>query len=183
MSLELLTFASRAEWRDWLASHYRETAEAWLVLYKKGKREGSLSLDDAVEEALCFGWIDGRLRSLDSEKYSLRFSPRKADSIWSISNIRRVERLIQQGLMTEAGTQKIREARNSGQWDLAFRREQTDEIPPDLANALRRRRGAIAAYRKLTNSKKKQLLHWLFTAKKAETRRRRIEAIVSEVSE
>jgi uncharacterized protein YdeI (YjbR/CyaY-like superfamily) len=136
-----------------------------------------------VEEALCFGWIDGKLKSLDAEKYALRFTPRRPNSVWSISNIRRVERLIKEGLMTQAGWEKIADARQSGQWDAAIKREQTDVIPPDLAKALRRKKGAIAAYRSLTDSRKKQLLHWLFTAKRPETRQRRIEAIVREVSE
>jgi uncharacterized protein YdeI (YjbR/CyaY-like superfamily) len=179
---KLLAFTGRGQWRGWLESHHREAGEAWLVLYKKGIREGSLTLDEAVEEALCFGWIDGKLRSLDAERYSLRFSPRRANSVWSVSNIRRVERLTQEGLMTEAGLEKIAEGHQSGQWDAAIRREQTDVMPPDLEAALRRTSGAVAAYRGLTDSRKKQLLHWLLTAKRPETRQRRIEAIVSEVS-
>lgn len=177
----LMAFHDRDEWRAWLRSHHRDLTEAWLVIFKKGVREGALSLDEAVEEALCFGWIDGKLRSLDGQKYSLRFTPRRATSIWSVSNIRRVERLIKQGQMTEAGLAKIAEARRSGQWDAASARERTNEIPPDLKKALCRRKGAIAAYRGLTDSRKKQLLHWLFTAEKAETRRRRIASIVSQV--
>jgi uncharacterized protein YdeI (YjbR/CyaY-like superfamily) len=181
--LELLTFTSRDEWRSWLESHHSQAGEAWLVIYRKGTREGVLSLDEAVEGALCFGWIDGKLKSLDSLSYSLRFTPRRKDSIWSINNIRRVERLIKEGLMTEAGLEKVAEARRSGQWDLAIRRERTDLIPIDLDKALRRRKGALAGYRNLTNSRKKQLLHWLLTAKRQETRQGRIEAIVREVVE
>ena len=180
---ELLIFANREQWRKWLESHNREATEAWLVLYKKGVCEGSLSLDEAVEEALCFGWIDGKLRSLDAERYSLRFTPRRADSIWSISNIRRVERLIKEGLMNEAGLEKIAEARQSRQWEAAISRERTDVIPADLEKALRRKKGAISAYRSLTDSRKKQLLHWLLTAKRPETRQKRVEAIVREVAE
>lgn len=179
----LLTFTSRTEWRSWLESHHRRATEAWLVFYKKGVREGSLTLDEAVEEALCFGWIDGRLKSLDSFRYSLRFSPRRVNSVWSITNIRRVEGLIREGLMTEAGLEKVAEARQSGQWDAAIKRERTDLIPADLERALRREKGALAGYRRLTNSRKKQLLHWLLTAKREETIRRRIEAIVQEVAE
>jgi uncharacterized protein YdeI (YjbR/CyaY-like superfamily) len=92
----LLTFANRAEWRAWLQDHHHQSAETWLVFFKKGVRQGSLTLDEAVQEALCFGWIDGKLRSLDRARYSVRFTPRRADSVWSISNIQRVEKLIQQ---------------------------------------------------------------------------------------
>jgi uncharacterized protein YdeI (YjbR/CyaY-like superfamily) len=177
----LLVFEDRRGWREWLESHHSEAKEVWLVLYKKGMREGSLSLDEAVEEALCYGWIDGKLLSMDAERYSLRFTPRRADSVWSISNIRRVERLIQDGRMKEAGLRKIGQARQSGQWEAAVIRERTDVIPPVLEKALRRKKGAIAAYRSLNDSRKKQLLHWLFTARRPETRRKRIEAIVKEV--
>jgi len=179
---ELLVFADRRKWREWLRSHHQDAREAWLVLYKKGMREGAMSLDEAVEEALCFGWIDGKLLSMDAEKYSLRFTPRRANSVWSITNIRRVERLMKEGLLTKAGLEKIAAARRSGQWEAAITREQTEVIPADLERALRRVRGAVAAYRSLKDSRKKQLLHWLSLARKEETRRKRIEAIVGEVS-
>jgi uncharacterized protein YdeI (YjbR/CyaY-like superfamily) len=178
---ELLLFEARGEWRAWLESHHDEAGEAWLVLYKKGVREGTLTLEEAVQEAVCFGWIDGRLKGLDDEKYSLRFSPRKAKSVWSISNIRRVEELIQAGLMTDAGLKKVAEGRESGQWEAAIRREQTDVVPPDLERALRRKKGAMAAYRDLPESKKKQYLHWIYSAVKPQTRERRIGTIVQEV--
>jgi uncharacterized protein YdeI (YjbR/CyaY-like superfamily) len=179
---ELLVFADRGAWRAWLQNHHHDATEAWLVIYKKGVREGAMTLNDAVEEALCFGWIDGKLKSLDDEKYSLRFSPRRADSVWSMTNIGRVERLIETGRMTEAGLEKIAQARESGQWQAAIRREQTDVIPPDLEEALRQA-DAVDAYRDLTDSRKKQLLHWLFTAKRPETRQRRVAAIVKEVTD
>lgn len=179
---KLLTFRDRAEWRRWLAVHHRTSQEAWLILHKKGAREGALTLDDAVREALCFGWIDGKLKSLDEQRYSLHFTPRKPNSIWSISNIRRVEELTDQGIMTEAGLLKVAEARKSGQWEAAKRREQVDLIPTDLGKALRRRKGATAIYRGLPASRRKQLLHWLMTAKTPETRQRRIAAILEEVA-
>jgi len=180
---ELLTFRDRVEWRNWLEVHHQSSDEAWLVLHKKGVRQATLSLDEAVREALCFGWIDGKLRSLDKERYSLRFTPRRPDSVWSMSNIRRVEELVSQGLMTDAGLQKMAEARQSGQWQAAIRREQVDLIPPDLQRALRRRKGATARYRGLPASRRKQLLHWLMTSRTAQTRQKRIESIVEEVAQ
>src|SRR3990172_4137580 len=117
----------REDWREWLQAHHMEATEAWLVLFKGGGRSGHrsnpLSLAEAVEEALCFGWIDGKLMSLDSRRYSLRFTPRRPNSIWSITNIRRVERLIREGRMTEVGLAKVAQARRSGQWHDAFQRE------------------------------------------------------------
>ena len=180
---ELLSFISRDEWRSWLKSHYDRATEGWLVLYKKGVREATLTLDEAQEEALCFGWTDVKSKSIDSSRYSLRFTPRKAGSLWSISNIHRVERLIAAGLMTEAGWEKVAEAHQNGQWDAAVRSERTDLVPTDLETALRRRKGALAAYKSLTDSRKKQLLHRLLTAKSPATRQRRVEAIVQEVAE
>ena len=181
-SRELLQFENQDGWRRWLLTHHRNAREAWLVLYKKGVRRGALSLDEAVETALCYGWIDGKLRSFDAERYTLRFTPRRPDSVWSMSNIRRIENLIKNGMMTEAGLERVKAARENGQWAAAIEREQTDRIPPELAKALRRKKGALDAYRSLKNSRKKQLLYWLSTAKRDATRIDRIEAIVKEVA-
>ena len=176
-----LEFADRNEWRSWLEAHHAEENEALLVHYKKGYQESTLLYEAAVEEALCFGWIDGLLRRLDERRYILRYTPRRRNSVWSISNIQRVERLIRAGRMTEAGFRKIAEAMESGQWEAAIRREQVDIIPPDLEEALGQREGGVAAYRALPASRKKQYIHWLLTAKRSETKRRRIEKIVEEV--
>ena len=119
-SRDYLTFTNRDEWRSWLKSNHDRATEAWLVLYKKGTRQPSLSIAEAQEEALCFGWIDHMSKSLDASRYLLRFTPRRAGSIWSITNIRRVERLIEAGLMTEAGLEKIAEAQQNGQWEAAI---------------------------------------------------------------
>jgi uncharacterized protein YdeI (YjbR/CyaY-like superfamily) len=181
-SPEHLEFADRHQWRKWLEQHHAEKTEAWLVHYKKGFQESTLRLEEAVEEALCFGWIDGLLRSLDEKRYSLRYTPRRPNSVWSMRNIERVERLIREGRMTEAGLEKIREAKENGQWEAAIRREQVDIIPPDLEKALRRRKGAIAAYRALPASRKKQYIYWLQTAKRPTTKQRRIDKIVQEVT-
>lgn len=182
----MLTFNSRDEWRSWLSSHYDRVSEAWLVLYKKGPRRARqqvpLSLDEAQEVALCFGWIDHLSKSLDNFRFMLRFTPRRAGSIWSITNINRVERLRKAGLMSKAGLEKVAEAKRNGQWQAAIARERTDLIPEDLAKALRKRKGAIGGYRGLTNSRKKQLLHWLLTAKSQATRQRRLEEIVQEAA-
>ena len=139
-----------------------------------------MTLDDAVEEALCFGWIDSTLRSLDARRYLLRFTPRRRDSVWSIRNIRRVERLLREGRVAPAGKRTIVEAKRGGAWEAAVRREETDRIPEELARALRRQKGAIAGYRRLSNGRKKQLGHWLFAAKRDATRAARIAAIVAE---
>jgi uncharacterized protein YdeI (YjbR/CyaY-like superfamily) len=178
-----ILFPNRASWRQWLEGNYRSRAEAWLIIRKKGSKARCISLDDAVMEALCFGWIDGKLMARDEDSYLLRFSPRRPDSVWSIHNIRRVEQLLAEGRMTDGGLEKVRHGEASGQWDAAVRREQVDLIPPDLEVALRRKRGCLDAYRKLTASRKQQAIHWLETAKRAETRELRIRLIVEECTE
>jgi len=178
---EPLEFPDRDRWREWLEAHHAEKREAWLVHTKKGHQGTALGYEEAVEEALCFGWIDGLLNRLDERRYILRYSPRRRNSVWSVNNIERVERLIREGRMTEAGLQKIEEAKENGQWDAAIEREQVDVIPPELDKALRRKKGALAAYRALTPSHKKRYLYWLQSAKRAETRQRRIAKIVDEV--
>jgi uncharacterized protein YdeI (YjbR/CyaY-like superfamily) len=108
---------TRADWRNWLCKHHADKAEVWVVFFKKTAPRSNLSYNDAVEEALCFGWIDGMKRSIDGERYMHRFSPRKPDSKWSQSNKDRVRRLLDAGLMTPAGERAIAEAKSSGNWE------------------------------------------------------------------
>jgi len=178
----LLAFADRRAWRAWPRANHRRAAEAWLVLYKRAARPDSLSIGEAQEEALCFGWIDHLARGLDSSRFTLRFTPRRPGSIWSMTNIRRVERLTREGRMAAAGLARVAAARENGQWQAAIDRERTDLIPPELRKALRGRKGALAGYRGLPDSRKKQLLHWLLTARSAATRQRRLEATVREAA-
>jgi len=176
-----LEFEDRDQWRRWLDTNHANEPEAWLILHKKKYREQGLTLDEAIEEALCFGWIDGKLNRLDEKRYRLRFSPRTTKSIWAMSNIRRVEKLIAEGKMTESGYQKIAEAKGNGAWEAAIRREQVDQIPKALEPTLRKTKGALAAYRSLPDSRKKQYIYWLQSAKREETRQRRIQKIIEEI--
>ncbi len=174
-------FENRDRWRRWLEQNHATETEAWLIIYKKKYRDQGLTLDEAVEEALCFGWIDGKLKSLDEKRYLLRYSPRTQNSTWSMSNIQRVEKLIAEGKMTAAGKLKIAEAKENGEWEAAIRREQVSIIPEELERALRKQEGALSAYRALPDSRKKQYLYWLQKAKQEETKHRRIQKIVDEV--
>ena len=135
-----------------------------------------------MEEALCYGWIDSILTPIDTTKYKLRFSPRKKNSVWSKRNIDRVNMLITNGKMKRSGLSKVQEAKINRSWQAAIQRENTEDIPDDLKNALRRQQGATASYRNLNSSKKKQYLYWLQTAKQENTRKSRINKIVEEVS-
>jgi uncharacterized protein YdeI (YjbR/CyaY-like superfamily) len=118
------------------------------------------------------------MRSLDEKHYLLRFSPRTAQSIWSIRNIHRVEALTAAGKMAEAGLDKVRQAQENGEWQAALRREQVDVIPPELEAALEQVPGALSAYRATRASQKKRWIYWLQTAKRADTRQRRIHKII-----
>jgi uncharacterized protein YdeI (YjbR/CyaY-like superfamily) len=178
-----LSFTSRSAWRAWLKKNHASAREAWLVHSKKGSGHPGLAYEEAVEEALCYGWIDGQLRSRDGETFILRYSPRRASSVWAVSNQQRVKRLLREGKMTEAGMQKVREAQASGEWQAARRRERPDWIPEDLARGLRRRKGALAAFRCLPTSRKQQLVWWVESAKRDETRQKRLRAILAEIED
>lgn len=173
-----LTFTNRADWRAWLEKHHAVEKEVWLLHYRKKAAKQSLPYEDAVEEALCFGWIDGLLRSIDGEKYALRYSPRKSKSIWAENNKRRVEKLIREGRMTTAGLEKIAQAKAGGEWDAATAREDVNVIPPDLERELRKHKAAWASFKKWPASRKKMHLYWLTSAKRVETRQKRIQAII-----
>jgi uncharacterized protein YdeI (YjbR/CyaY-like superfamily) len=178
---EFLILTDRAEWRSWLNHNHQTKTEIWLLHHKKRFSGPTIPLEEAVEEALCFGWIDSTLLPHDEKTYLHRYTPRRPNSIWSISNINRANKLIQAGLMTEAGLAKIQEAQENGQWEAAFKRENVDVIPPELETALRSHPGALESYQELRTSRKKQLLYWLQSAKRPETVKRRIEAILKDV--
>jgi uncharacterized protein YdeI (YjbR/CyaY-like superfamily) len=166
------------QWRAWLDENHAGEKEAWLVIQKHHVARAGVSYEEAVEEALCFGWIDGRMKSVDADTYVLRFSPRKRRSIWSASNQKRVESLIAQGRMTEAGMAKVREAKENGEWEAAIRRENTSSLPDDLRAALAGNASAQANFERLPPSQKKQFLYWISTAKTEETRQRRIRKTI-----
>lgn len=120
---QCLDFTTPGEWRAWLDQHHATKPEASLLHSKKNAAQRFLTYEEALDEALCFGWIDGLLNTVDSESFALRYSPRKSRSIWSVGNQQRVERLIQEGRMTPAGLQKIAEAKENGEWPAAIDKE------------------------------------------------------------
>ena len=125
--------------------------------------------------------FSGALRSIDEKRFALRYSPRTRNSIWSMSNIERVAKLVAEGRMTEAGQSKVAEAKRNGQWDAAIRREQVNNIPEELESVLEEIHGALAAYQALPSSRKKRYIYWLQSAKREETKRKRIQKIVHQV--
>lgn len=173
-------FSSRDGLRDWLWKNHGSSSGFWLVIAKK--HADGLHYDEAVEEALCFGWIDSTTRKLDDDHFQIWYAPRKADSFWAISNKRRVERLIAAGRITPAGQAAIDRARANGSWE-ALDAIENLEVPDDLRAAFRENRNARAAYDKLAPSHKKQYLYWINSAKRAETRERRLRETVSRLAQ
>ena len=165
---------SRRSWRAWLEKHHAAKTEVWLVFYKRHTGKPTLSYNDAVEEALCFGWIDGVKRSVDDERYMHRFSPRKASSRWSESNKKRVARMLRAGQMTEAGRRAVQRAKRNGKWTETTRPIDLS-MPTEFANALKRNRKAAAHFESLAPSYQRQYIGWITTAKRQETRLRRLD--------
>ena len=170
---------NRKEWRDWLSKHHESEKDIWLVYYKKGTGRPTIKYGDSVEEALCFGWIDSIIKKIDEEKYMRKFTPRKTDSYWSEPNKQRVAKMIEAGLMTPHGLSKIKAAQKSGLWDKNGRPQLSFEIQPEFEKALQKNSKAKAVFEKLPPSHKKQYLGWIETAKRPETKKKRIkEAII-----
>ncbi len=168
----------RRTWRAWLRKNGRKKPEIWLVFYKKHTGEKCVTYDAAVEEALCWGWIDGKLRRIDDRKHMVRFTPRRPGSIWSEANKERVRRMIRQRKMTRAGMALVEDAKRSGQWQKAAARENADEPPPDLMQALARNGKARAHFEAFAPSYRRMYIAWVLDAKRAETRMRRIRKVV-----
>lgn len=178
----LLELGSVAEWRSWLAANHTTSDGAWLALAKKHSGAAAPSYEEAVEEALCWGWIDTTARRLDAARYLGLFTPRKADGTWARSNKGRVTRLIAEGRMQPAGQAVIDAAKASGAWTLLDQIEAL-VIPDDLARAMDAEPAAEAGWAALPDSAKEMALYWIATAKRPETRARRIEATVSAAAE
>lgn len=170
-TVERLEPADRAAWRAWLAANHGGAAPVWLVLWKG--REPPLTQDAAVEEALCFGWIDSLPRKLDDERWMLLVSPRKARSPWSRVNKARVERLLAAGLMAPPGLAKLAAAQADGSWNVYEAAESLEE-PAELRAALAATPGAAAAWARFAPSARKGILWWIASARMPATRARRV---------
>jgi len=168
-------FSNRKKWRAWLEENYTSANELWLIIYKKHTKKSSIRLDEAVEEALCFGWIDGKLRRIDGEKHEIRFTPRKKGSTWSEININRVKRLIKEGRMTKPGLEKYRAGMKDPRMNLL---RKDFEIPPFITTGIKRNKKAWSVFDKLPPSRKQQFVWWIATAKKEETRKKRIDETI-----
>jgi uncharacterized protein YdeI (YjbR/CyaY-like superfamily) len=173
-----LYFANRAEWRTWLEQNHDRGKEALLIHYRSSSHKKSVSHPDAVEEALCFGWIDSILRRRDDESFILKYTPRKANSVWSKVNRDKAEQLIKSGKMTPAGLVKIEEAKKNGNWDNAYTSLIKDELPDDLTRALIQNKKAWWNFQKFAATYRNMYIGWVNDAKTEATRQKRIKEII-----
>ena len=165
--------ATLADWHAWLAANHTRAEGVWLITYKKAAGKPTLSYEESVEEALCFGWIDSIARKLDEERSMLYFAPRKADSGWSRPNKTRIERLMADGRMAPAGLAKIEAAKADGSWTLLDAVENL-EVPDDLAAEFARYPDARANFDAFPRSARRGILEWIVQAKRPETRAKRV---------
>jgi uncharacterized protein YdeI (YjbR/CyaY-like superfamily) len=175
---EPLDFRNATEWRRWLRRNHAKSRGEWVYMYKKSARDG-LRYRDALDEALCFGWIDGQIHAVDEQKFRQRWTPRRTGSIWSQANKTKVTRLIAEGRMTGAGLAAVKEARKTGKWQVAYTNRREDRVPADLAKALGAEPEAWRNFKGLAQTYRNMYAGWVQSAKRAETRRRRIAAVVS----
>ena len=172
---------SRKAWRAWLEKNHASSQGVWLVYAKKHTGLPSLSYTDAVEEALCFGWIDSKINPIDDAFYMQVFTPRKVTSAWSASNRARVERLMAAGLMTPAGLAMIKAAKDSGTWNATTHVEELT-IPPDLEKAIKVNPDASRYWASYSASRRKGVLYRLAGAKRPDTRARYLHEIVENMA-
>ena len=177
--LPVIAFASREAWDAWLSAQPADAKGLWLKLARKSSGIQSVSRDEAVDTALCHGWIDGQLDSFDENHWLVRFTPRKPTSIWSEKNRARALELVKLGRMRPAGMREIERARSDGRWDEAYASQRTAELPEDLAAALAGNPKANAFFATLNRVNRFSILHRTHTAKKPETRAARIAKFVA----
>ena len=180
--LPLVEVAGRAEWRAWLERNHSTSPGVWLAVGKKGNTRTTLTYEETVQEALCFGWIDSVVNRLDADRFKQLLTPRKRGSVWARTNKARVERLLAQGLMTDAGLAAVEAAKADGSWQ-ALDDVEDLVVPGDLATALAANPSAAEGFDSFTSSVRKMVLYRISEAKRPETRTRRIEQAVAAAAE
>lgn len=176
--LPILPFPNKKKWTDWLTKQHDKSGGVWLKLAKKDSGIASVTYDEALESALCYGWIDGQKKSLDDKYWLQKFTPRGPKSIWSKINTEKVERLIKSGEMMPAGLKAIEAAKKDGRWDAAYASQKNISIPEDFRAALDRNQKAKDFFATLKSAERYSFLFRIQTAKKAETRAKRIQQFI-----
>jgi uncharacterized protein YdeI (YjbR/CyaY-like superfamily) len=181
--LPVVSFESTDAWDAWLTAHAADSPGLWLKIAKKGSAGRSISYSDALDVALCHGWIDGQKGRLDDEYWLQRFTPRKPGSKWSKINTERAAALIASGRMRPAGLRQVERAQGDGRWEQAYESQSRVTVPEDLARALAANQRARAFFATLDSTNRYAILYRIGTAKRPETRAKRIDAFVAMLSE
>jgi uncharacterized protein YdeI (YjbR/CyaY-like superfamily) len=177
--LETRAFATAEEWEAWLRAHHDTAPGIWIKFARKGSGIPTVTYMEALHAALCFGWIDGQARGGDESFYVQRFTPRRPRSIWSKRNVKFATELIESGRMQPAGLREVERAKADGRWDAAYDAPSTATVPDDLQAALNAEPEAAAFFATLKGQNRYAILHRVQTAKKPETRARRIATFVA----
>lgn len=175
---ERLSLENKKEWADWLNDHSENESFVWLRIKRKNSMKKGVNLEDAVTEALRFGWIDGRLNPMDEDYFWLRFSPRKPKSVWSLINRKRVELMIENNTLTPRGYQTVEWAKQNGTWQASYTSFKDTQVPIEFIQLLDKNPTAQRRYESLTNSDKLKLLYWLNTTQKNEQFQDRLDRIL-----
>lgn len=178
VELPVLPFDSKKKFADWLAKNHDKSAGLWLKIAKKATGIPTVTYAEALDVALCYGWIDGQKGSFDDQYFLQKFTPRRPKSIWSKINVEKVEGLIASGEMKPAGLKAVEAAKQDGRWAAAYSSQRTMTVPADFRSALSKNKKANAFFESLTGAKRYSFLFRIETAKKAETREKRIRQFV-----
>ncbi len=173
-----MLFKTQNDWQSWLSKNHAKSPGIWLRIAKKGAGVKSVSYDEAVEAALCYGWIDGQKKAYDESTWLQKFMPRGPKSIWSKINREKAQALINSGKMKPAGLKAVESAKQDGRWDAAYESQSRAVVPPDLQKELNKNAKAKAFFATLNSVNRYAILFRIHNAKKAETRAQRIQAFV-----
>jgi uncharacterized protein YdeI (YjbR/CyaY-like superfamily) len=183
MKKNQLYITNRDEWREWLRKNHKSKSEIWLIYYKKHTGKPRIPYDDAVEEALCYGWIDTTVKRIDEEIYMQKFTPRNKKSMWSKLNKQRVGKMIKAGKMRKPGMDKVNEAKRNGEWDAASSVKDEIPMPTELVQALAKNKKAEENFYNFAPSYRRNYIGWVAAAKRSETRDKRIKEVVKRAEE
>lgn len=180
--MPVIPFKTSGEWRDWLEQNNQTLNGIWLKFYKKDSGVTSINYSEALDEALCFGWIDGQARPFDDKSWLQRFTPRRKRSIWSKRNIENIARLDAAGRMRPSGLKEVDAAKADGRWDKAYDSPGSMSIPDDFLTELSKDKKAFAFFKTLNKTNRYSIAWRIQTAKKSETREKRIKTILDMLS-
>ena len=172
-------FKSLDMWHNWLRDNHKDENVIWIIIQKKKSKKSGILYEEAVLEAVAYGWIDGKMNHLNDDEFMQRFTPRRSGSVWSLSNRKRAESLISEGRMTPAGLKTIEEAKQNGRWDKAYSsRKGAANVPDDLIKALKKNKTASENFKSFPPSVRFMYIHWISEAKRQYTRERRINTVI-----